>query len=71
MVSLICSDFIGYEQGKEEIEHEPAILPKLAYPPHTGIGVEEDSLGSCISLVGLQSFKFLLCLFKICMHTYE
>jgi hypothetical protein len=43
----------GINQGKIEITKNKEISLKKAqiYPPHNGIGSEEDSLGSCINLI--------------------
>jgi hypothetical protein len=43
-------DYMGIEQAKMEIP-APVMEPiRLPYPPHTGVGSEEDSLASCIDL---------------------
>eukprot|EP00921_Rhytidocystis_pertsovi_P014329 GHVQ01023261.1.p1 GENE.GHVQ01023261.1~~GHVQ01023261.1.p1 ORF type:complete len:456 (+),score=30.04 GHVQ01023261.1:632-1999(+) len=44
-------EYIQLEQKKEVIKEEQLTIPVLPYPVYTGVGSEEDSLSSCISLV--------------------
>eukprot|EP00388_Colpodella_angusta_P002152 GDKJ01006939.1.p1 GENE.GDKJ01006939.1~~GDKJ01006939.1.p1 ORF type:complete len:676 (+),score=121.27 GDKJ01006939.1:29-2056(+) len=41
----------GIEQGSEPIPNPPVEVPRLAYPPHTGLGVEEDSIQNVLHLI--------------------
>jgi len=43
-------DFLGHEQKSIEIVEPPLQHVKLSYPPHTGFGQEDDSLGCCVRL---------------------
>jgi len=45
------SKYLGIEMRKEDIPEEPYMHIALSYPPPTGFGGEEDSLGSCVKLV--------------------
>jgi len=42
--------YMNHEQDKLEIKDPEPIHVQLSFPPHTGIGTEEDSLASCLSL---------------------
>jgi hypothetical protein len=43
-------DYLGFEQHSLPIETPEQVHIQLSHAPHVGIGSEEDSLGSCVSL---------------------
>lgn len=53
-----CDDFtrefyrqyMNFEQESFQIQENEVVHVALTYPPHTGIGTEEDSLASCLRL---------------------
>merc|ERR1711964_347798 len=42
--------YLGIDMDSIQIPDEKKLHFKLEYPPHTGFGLEEDSLGSCLKL---------------------